>query len=431
MTDTHYDAVIIGAGFAGLSAAALLSQQGRRVLLVEKSGRLGGRAAYIERDGFVWQYGQHSHRLAGDGIAARVFERLGEPIDFIDTRGNTAYLYFDGRLHRRPESVGGFLTTSLLPWAALLDFLRFYRRVLKEDANAWYDRTLLDFYRERGRNPWVERFLGFLGFTVMVSDPGLVSAGEVIQFLQRAAKAPIKQGEPRGGSRQLIDKLEAAIRRHGGEIHAAERVETILVERGVAVGVKTDRAHYRAGKVVFAAPLPGLFRVMPESLFAPPFVDYVTHIRPSRGVSIDFVFNEPVTDITGGILGVDMPLWVKFQSNIDPSIAPAGKHVNTWAMLLDPDSPASRDAPDAAEARIKRLMEELIPGCTDRIVHQRRLILPMVNGNMLMPSQSYPHRPSIICPDVRNLYFIGDTVQAEGCSGDIAFSSALELAGSL
>ena len=428
VANTPYDAVIIGGGFAGLSAAALLARQGRRVLLVEKSGRLGGRAAYVERDGFIWQYGQHSHRLAGDGIAARVFERLGDPIEFIDTRGNTAYLYFDGRIYPRPEGIAGFLSTPLLPLTARLDFLRFYRRLLKADPHAWYDRTLLDFYREHGRNPWVERFLGFLGFTVMVADPARVSAGEVLQFLQRAAKAPVKQGEPRGGSKQIIDKLEAAIHRHGGEIHAPERVETILIEQGAAVGVKTNDAIYRAGNIVFAAPLSGLLRIVPAYLFASAFVDYVAHIRPSRGVSIDFVFDKPVTDMTGGILGVDMPLWAKFQSHIDPTVAPEGKCVNTWAMLLDPDAPATREQADAAEVRIRQIMETILPGCTGKIVHRRRLILPVVNANMLIPEQSYPHRPPIACPEVAHLFFIGDTVQSEGCSGDIAFSSALHLA---
>ena len=428
MAKKRFDTIIIGGGLAGLSAAALLAQNGHRVVLLEKSARLGGRAGYSERDGFVWQYGQHSHRLAHDGIAARVFKRLGDPIDFINTRGNAAYLYRDGSLFPRPEGVAGFLRTPLLPLTARLDFLRFYRRLLKEDAAAWYDRTLLDYYRTHGHNPHVERFLGFLGFTVMVADASRVSAGEVIQFLQRAAKAPVKQGEPRGGAKQIINKLASAIRRHGGEIHAPERVDAIQIEQGAAVGAKTDGGVYGAGNVVFAAPLSGLFTLAPSTLFSPSFADYVLRVRPSRGVSIDFVFDGPITGITGGILGVDLPLWVKFQSNIDPTVAPAGKWVTTWAMLLPPEVPATTEHADAAEARIKAIMEETVPGCLRKVVRRRRLILPVVNANMLVPEQSYPHRPPIVCPDVKHLYFIGDTVQGEGCSGDIAFSSALRLA---
>ena len=38
------DVVVIGAGVAGLSAAARLRQSGLRVLVLEASGRVGGRA---------------------------------------------------------------------------------------------------------------------------------------------------------------------------------------------------------------------------------------------------------------------------------------------------------------------------------------------------------------------------------------------------
>jgi phytoene dehydrogenase-like protein len=131
--------------------------------------------------------------------------------------------------------------------------------------------------------------------------------------------------------------------------------------------------------------------------------------------------------MTGGIVGVDVPLWVKFQSNIDPSIAPKGHYVQTWAMLLERGAPMDEEHLLHTESRLRRILCEVLPGALDCIVQQRKIYIPVVNGNILTPAQSYPHRPAIVSEDVRNLYFIGDTTRATGCSGDIAFQSALDL----
>ncbi|MEE8424558.1 MAG: FAD-dependent oxidoreductase, partial [Elusimicrobiota bacterium] len=42
------DAIVIGAGHNGLSAAASLARKGRKVLLLEKCGEIGGLAAGTE-----------------------------------------------------------------------------------------------------------------------------------------------------------------------------------------------------------------------------------------------------------------------------------------------------------------------------------------------------------------------------------------------
>src|SRR6476620_9578976 len=58
---TTYDAIVVGAGFAGLSAAVRLTRNGARVLVLEARGRLGGRAtAFVDREtGTVVDNGQH------------------------------------------------------------------------------------------------------------------------------------------------------------------------------------------------------------------------------------------------------------------------------------------------------------------------------------------------------------------------------------
>lgn len=52
MTEQHFDAVVIGAGAGGLFAAARLTRQGYRTLVVERLDKVGGRASTDEIDGF-------------------------------------------------------------------------------------------------------------------------------------------------------------------------------------------------------------------------------------------------------------------------------------------------------------------------------------------------------------------------------------------
>ena len=49
--------VVIGAGVGGLATAALLAREGHDVVVLERLGRVGGRAGVIERDGFRFDTG--------------------------------------------------------------------------------------------------------------------------------------------------------------------------------------------------------------------------------------------------------------------------------------------------------------------------------------------------------------------------------------
>src|SRR6266404_7861047 len=49
----RWDVIVVGAGLGGMLAGAMLARRGRRVLVVEKEARAGGRLRSDEVDGFV------------------------------------------------------------------------------------------------------------------------------------------------------------------------------------------------------------------------------------------------------------------------------------------------------------------------------------------------------------------------------------------
>ena len=421
------DAVIIGAGYGGMGIAALLAHAGMSVVVVEQSSLVGGRASSLtDEEGYRWEYGAHSHRLAEKGFASQLFRRLGDEINFLP-RADDAKLIFKNQLWERPEGPLGYLKTPMLSLTGRLTLLGLLIKIKRSRPEDWYDRTLSDFYRTWFTNKEVEEVLPLLGISVMCPDPSKVSAGEVIAFIRRLLAVGVSVGEPVGGSAQLFEKLRFHIE-SSGSIHLNERVLELIVEQDRACGVRTDRDEYRAARVIFAARLPQLFEIADPSLFPSDFVDYCTTIENSSCLSFDFITTYPVTDIKGSILGVDIPVWARFQTNADPSFTPQGKYLSTWGIMLPWGFKGDPEEVKATEKRLKLTISRIFPHLLPNLVRERKLIVPVMNGNVLTPAQSYPHRPDIACDSVQDLFFVGDTVQGDGCSGDISFSSAMKAA---
>jgi phytoene dehydrogenase-like protein len=71
------DVAVVGGGLAGLTAAALLAQNGQRVVVLERGEALGGRAITHVKDGFHLNLGPHAWYTGGPGT--RVLASLGIP----------------------------------------------------------------------------------------------------------------------------------------------------------------------------------------------------------------------------------------------------------------------------------------------------------------------------------------------------------------
>lgn len=70
------DAIIIGSGIGGLAAAVLLAKAGRRVLVLEQHGKLGGCCHTFSEKGFEFDAGKRGHR---EGDARMGWEPAQDP----------------------------------------------------------------------------------------------------------------------------------------------------------------------------------------------------------------------------------------------------------------------------------------------------------------------------------------------------------------
>ncbi len=75
----HFDAIVIGSGLGGLTAGALFSRAGYRVLLLERNDHFGGAATTYHRGRMTIEASLHetTDPRRGPDLEGEVFDTLG------------------------------------------------------------------------------------------------------------------------------------------------------------------------------------------------------------------------------------------------------------------------------------------------------------------------------------------------------------------
>lgn len=84
MTTENKNIVIVGAGMAGLTAAAYLSRKNYHVLLLDKNNRIGGLVGTFDQDGFFFDTGPRA--FVNSGIVKPILKDLGISWDYLENK---------------------------------------------------------------------------------------------------------------------------------------------------------------------------------------------------------------------------------------------------------------------------------------------------------------------------------------------------------
>jgi phytoene dehydrogenase-like protein len=392
---TDVDAVVVGSGPNGLTAAVALAQAGLRVTVLEAADSPGGglRTQELTLPGFRHDLGATVHAVALASPAFRDLDLSREGLAYAHPAVPLGHALAPGRsvlLHRSAAETATGLGRDGRKWERVVGGFGARWESLAAtilDLTAVPPHSLLELARlgiygaPAATTPmrWVFReeetralFAGLAAHALLPLD-SLVTAGFGIFLgaLGHGVGWPVAVG----GSQSIADALVARLRSLGGELVTGHRVDSLdglPSARAVILDVTPRQLLAIAGDRLaprYARRLarwryaPGVFK-MDWALDAPvPWLDPslasvgTVHIG---GSGAEVIESERAV-ANGGIF--DAPFLLVVQPSIaDPSRAPEGKHT-LWAYLHVPNG-WTGDATERIESRI----EAFAPGFRERIV---------------------------------------------------------------
>jgi phytoene dehydrogenase-like protein len=423
-----YDAIVVGAGPNGLTAAAVLARAGRSVLVLEAQDRLGGAVATEELTLPGFRHDTFS-AVYPAGAASPAFEELGledhglrwlspevELTHVVDEAGGSVPLHRDLQAQvdaldaRAPgdgarwgafalpllRSFGALRATMLSGFPPVLGPARLLGRLGPQGALDVAKLLLTPatglggrLFADPGARAWL--YGQALHGDVPPDGAGSGIAGAYLALLGHVVGWP----SPAGGAVAIVDALRSVLEEHGAEWRTGARVEAVEAAGGRVRAVRTAAGERHTARVVICDLVPrGLLAVAGDVLprdfrermavfrhGEPTFkVDWAldgpvpwtaADARRAGTVHVGGDDAELVAAVRAAAHGPEPPerpfLLFGQQTVADATRAPEGKHT-AWAYTHVPrglDWGARREAfADAIEAQVERFA----PGFRGRIL---------------------------------------------------------------
>lgn len=415
--EARTDVVVVGGGMAGLTAACYLALAGADATLLEKAPRLGGRAATLDADGFLFNRGGHA--IYTGGPASRVLEELGVSYDHGIPKDT--FVLHGGRISAFPADLLGILRTDFLGVADKLALARFFvtlgrarpRELARTSVREWLDLTI--------RRPRVRRLMAAVARTfTYTSALDLASAELFVEKLQRSLKHPVHYVD--GGWQVLVEGMRDAAERAGARIVEGARVEAVEVGNGRVRGVRLRGGELlRASAVVLATGAGDAARLV-EAGGSPALRRIADGLLPVKTACLDVALERLPAPGNPVVQDLDGPRFTSAQSVYTPRVAPEGAALVVAFKQLDPRTPGD---PREDERDLEDLLDAAQPGWRDVLV--RRQYLPRIESVGALPTAEdggFAGRPGPRVPGIEDLYLAGDWVGPEGFLVDASASSA-------
>jgi phytoene dehydrogenase-like protein len=281
----HHDALIVGGGMAGLTAAAFLCKAGIGTTLLEKEGKVGGLVNSFSRGGFTFDGGIRA--IENSGIVLPMLRQLGVEVEFLPSTVSIGFGHDVVRL-TSSRSLGdyGELICRMFPEnrAEVEAIIGEVAKVMEYmDVLYGIDNPLFLDLKDNPRYvfrtilPWMLKYartMPKVGRLMMPVDEylaGLTANQSLIDMFAQHffRKTPtyfalsyfslfLDYKYPKGGTGTLPAKLEAYILAQGGEI--LRETEVVGVDPAARKATDSRGVEHSYGKLLWAADCRALYR---------------------------------------------------------------------------------------------------------------------------------------------------------------------------
>ncbi len=246
------DVIILGGGPSGLATAETLSDNGLRVLLIEKEKQLGGLARSF-RQNCKWIPMTYHHIMAIDTTSHDFLKKFGLWDSMVWKKIKVVFWF-----HNRPYPLTQpwhIFAFKPLSWSERVRFIRFgiicylkknWHKFDDIRCNKWLEKIIGRRARKKMFDPLAE-----MKFGMPLSS---VSAGWLGSRLHESARNRDRYGYPASSIKTLIDRISGSIEKKGGRIKTG--LEVTRIGRGTVYAIDEDGVthEFRAPRIVSSLP---------------------------------------------------------------------------------------------------------------------------------------------------------------------------------
>ncbi len=422
----NWDVVIVGAGFGGLCAGALLANKGKKVLILEKDDAVGGVAKSIKYQGHALDDG--AHMPARVGHLDNLFSEIGIPFPEFSIVKN-AEIYHEGQWINVKE---------LFPVELYKKAMKIIMSLSSEELSRLDDLPLDEWVEQVAPTPEMRKLFNYFGCVTSVGNRyNTYSAGEMLFILREIVEMgkafSDNGGVIKGGMNKVLNPLADFIKSHGGEIRLNTSVDSVEIKDGRAVGVNVEAGErlfhsqvlsvetIKADTVIVTVPMWDMFSVLDETQFPTWWVDWVKWLgsKVSHVWSIIYSLDKPPFDPQAFRWTERMPVsnnsGIFFQM---PNYSDDGTHqfhscyqghYDEFPDLFNIKSASVRHNTREIIDTLERETFQLFPQVKD--AYNWKVVHAAVYGIAQSPGLVGDKRPSMAPPGVSNMYIVSSTVR--------------------